>query len=304
MDIFAINGKDSNKSRRRPYSTSKLLTSFPPPTNNTTLGYPLRKNPALYIMSLFFKGYWSPNTEEYVVKEGDDLTAPLVDSSDTSGVPHGKCNAVHVGYAPSTDQVAAFTAYSAQFKVRLVCFPSALTHTTESFTTKLGIRTYFAGDITTPAFVQLSDLGGGKVFVTQPGLKTDPNLFASALFSYPVIINTVPGDGIEVLAEYVDSDSEPYLYGAAGDQENAAMLTYTGVDGNEELHVFFTISWFDADAWPWAHFYNEWATKGIFMATDRLLAAVVDDLFLSTPKSNYNVGMNEATVSQRCMGRT
>ncbi|CAN0407945.1 unnamed protein product, partial [Ectocarpus fasciculatus] len=61
---------------------------------------------------------------------------------------------VYVGYAPSTDQVTALTAYSAQFKVRLVYFPSALTHSTESFTTKLGVQTYFDGDIVTPAFVQ------------------------------------------------------------------------------------------------------------------------------------------------------
>ncbi|CBJ25804.1 conserved unknown protein [Ectocarpus siliculosus] len=258
-------------------------------------------NPALYIMSLFFKGYWSPRTEEYVVSETDDLTALLVDSSDTT--PHGKCNAVYVGYAPSTDQVAALTAYSAQFKVRLVYFPSALTHTTAEFTTKLGIQTYFAGDIVTPAFVQLSDLGSTKVSITQPGFKTDPNLFTPALFSYPVIMNEVPETGIEVLAQYADSAGEPYLSGAAGDQENAAILSYTGADGHEELHVFNTIGWFDAGAWPWAHFYNEWATKGIFMGERRFyLAAVVDDLFLSTPEFEYDGDMNEAAVAQRCTG--
>ncbi|CAM9197666.1 unnamed protein product [Ectocarpus sp. 8 AP-2014] len=67
--------------------------------------------------------------------------------------------------------------------------------------TKLGIQTYFAGDIVTPAFVQLSDLGSIKVSITQPGFKTDPNLFTPTLFSYPVISNTVPEDGVvEVLA--------------------------------------------------------------------------------------------------------
>ncbi|CAM9255649.1 unnamed protein product, partial [Ectocarpus sp. 8 AP-2014] len=311
MDIFAMDGKDTVESGRSPYSTSNMSQSNVPtiPVHFsllmvTQVGESNENNPALYIMSLFFKGYWSPKTEEHVVTEGDDLTALLVDSSDTSGVPHGKCNAVYVGYAPSTDQAAALTAYSAQFKVRLVYFPSALTHTTAEFTTKLGIQTYFAGDITTPAFVQLSDLGAEKVSITKPGFKTDPNLFTPALFSYPVIINTVPDDGIEVLAQYVDGDSEPYLSGAAGDQENAAMLSYTGADGHEELHVFFTIGWFDAGAWPWAHFFNEWATKGIFMGERRFyLAAVVDDLFLSTPEFEYDGEMNEAAVSQRCTGQ-
>ncbi|CBJ25807.1 conserved unknown protein [Ectocarpus siliculosus] len=271
--------------------------------SSLAVGESNENNPALYIMSLFFKGYWSPKTEEYVVSETDDLSALLVDSTDTSGVPHGKCNAVYIGYAPSTAQVAALTAYSAQYKVRLVYFPSALTHTTESFTTKLGIQTYFAGDIVTPAFVQLSDLGAEKVTITQPGFKTDPNVVTPALFSYPVIVNTVPEEGIEVLAQYVDSDSEPYLSGAAGDQENAAMLSYTGADGHEELHVFNTIGWFDAGAWPWAHFYNEWATKGIFMGERRFyLAAVVDDLFLSTPEFEYDGVLNEAALSQRCTG--
>ncbi|CAM9848210.1 unnamed protein product, partial [Ectocarpus fasciculatus] len=272
--------------------------------SSVAVGKSNENNPALYIMSLFFKGYWSPKTEEYLVDETDDLTALLVDSTDTSGVPHGKCNAVYIGYAPSTDQVAALTAYSAQFKVRLVYFPSALTHTTAEFTTKLGIQTYFAGDIVTPAFVQLSALGGEKVSITQPGFKTDPNLFTPALFSYPVIINAVPEAGIEVLAQYVDSAGEPYLSGAAGDQTNAAVLSYTGADGHEELHVFNTIGWFDAGAWPWAHFYNEWATKGIFMGERRFyLAAVVDDLFLATPEFEYDGGMNEAAVSQRCTGQ-
>ena len=43
------------------------------------------------------------------------------------------------------------------------------------------------------------------------------------------------------------------------------MLSYTGADGHEEMHVFYSMAWFDAGAWPWAHYLNEWATKGIFM---------------------------------------
>lgn len=49
------------------------------------------------------------------MSQADDLTALLVDASDAT--PHGKCNAVYVGFEPSTEQAAALSAYSAQFKV-------------------------------------------------------------------------------------------------------------------------------------------------------------------------------------------
>lgn len=51
----------------------------------------------------------------------DDLTALLVDTADTTQT-HGKCNAVYVGFEPSTDQSAALSAYSALFKVERSCF--------------------------------------------------------------------------------------------------------------------------------------------------------------------------------------
>lgn len=53
--------------------------------------------------------------ETFIVSQADDLTALLVDASDAT--PHGKCNAVYVGFEPSTEQAAALSAYSAQFKV-------------------------------------------------------------------------------------------------------------------------------------------------------------------------------------------
>lgn len=46
---------------------------------------------------------------------------------------------------------------------------------------------------------------------------------------------------------------------------NTAVLTYTGADGSEEMHIFFPLAWFDAGSWAWAHYLNEWATKGVFM---------------------------------------
>ncbi|CAN0053457.1 unnamed protein product, partial [Scytosiphon promiscuus] len=266
-------------------------------------------DPAIYVMSLFFKGYWAPKTEEFTVSTTDDLTALLVDSTDST--PHGKCNAVYVGYAPSDDQAAALTAYSAQFKVRIVYFPSALTHSTESFTTKLGIQTWFADPIQYPSFIQLSgksqrllQVGASKVSITQPSLQTDPNIYDPALFSYPVLLlNGVDVPEVEVLADYADDDGIPIIAGFSSDQENAAMLSYTGADGHEELHIFFTIGWFDDGAWPWAHYFNEWATKGIFMGERRFyLGAVVDDLFLATPEFEYDGALNEAEESQRCTG--
>ena len=50
------------------------------------------------------------------MSQADDLTELLVDTADAT--PHGKCNAVYVGFEPSAEQAAALTAYSAQFKVR------------------------------------------------------------------------------------------------------------------------------------------------------------------------------------------
>lgn len=54
--------------------------------------------------------------------QADDLTSLLVDATDAT--PHGRCNAVYVGYEPSAEQAAALSAYSAQFKV---CRPT-MTH--------------------------------------------------------------------------------------------------------------------------------------------------------------------------------
>lgn len=64
---------------------------------------------------------------------------------------------------------------------------------------------------------------------------------------------------------FADQNGVSIEAGFSNDQANAAMLTYTGADGHEEMHVFFTMGWFDAGAWPWAHYLNEWATKGVFM---------------------------------------
>lgn len=48
------------------------------------------------------------------------------------------------------------------------------------------------------------------------------------------------------------------------DYPSAAAVTYKGPGGEEEMHVFFKLAWFDLGSWAWAHYITEWATKGIF----------------------------------------
>lgn len=44
------------------------------------------------------------------------------------------------------------------------------------------------------------------------------------------------------------------------------MMEYkNATSGLEELHVFFSIGWFDLGSWAWAHHIVEWATKGVFL---------------------------------------
>lgn len=47
------------------------------------------------------------------------------------------------------------------------------------------------------------------------------------------------------------------------------MMMHAGDDGSEELHLFFNIAWFDAGSWAWAHYLNEWCTKGVFQVSFR-----------------------------------
>lgn len=65
----------------------------------------------------------------------------------------------------------------------------------------------------------------------------------------------------------------------------------------EELHVFFSIGWFDLGSWAWVHHIVEWATKGVFMGERRFyLGAVVDDLFVATNEFLYDGEFNEGPV--------
>ena len=61
---------------------------------------------------------------------------------------------------------------------------------------------------------------------------------------------------------YASEDGTPIT---SGEFDSAALVTVEGDDGSEEMYAFFPIAWFDTGSWAWAHYFNEWATKGIFM---------------------------------------
>lgn len=50
---------------------------------------------------------------------------------------------------------------------------------------------------------------------------------------------------------------------------SAAMMTWKGKDGLEEMHMFAGIAWWDMPSWVWVHHIVEWATKGVFMVRER-----------------------------------
>jgi len=50
---------------------------------------------------------------------------------------------------------------------------------------------------------------------------------------------------------------------------SSAAVVFTGDDGEEEMHLFFHLGWFDTGSWAWAHYVFEWATKGVFQVKRR-----------------------------------
>eukprot|EP00904_Undaria_pinnatifida_P003101 jgi/Undpi1/12792/HiC_scaffold_7.g02459.m1 len=75
---------------------------------------------------------------------------------------------------------------------------------------------------------------------------------------------------------------------------SAGIMTYLGDDDLEEMHIFFSMAWFDLGSWAWMHYVNEWGTKGVFMGERRFyLAGMVDDLFLATGVFEYDGDLNE-----------
>lgn len=76
--------------------------------------------------------------------------------------------------------------------------------------------------------------------------------------SYPLIFAPTANS-------YADS-SGTSLAATEGDitYPSAAAITYRGDSGEEEMHIFFTLAWFDLGSWAWGHYIFEWGTKGVF----------------------------------------
>lgn len=78
------------------------------------------------------------------------------------------------------------------------------------------------------------------------------------------VLHTLPClvRSVFVLARYVDAAGANVPSSLSF--PSAAAMAYTSVDGYEELHLFFSLAWFDIGSWAWIHFVVEWGTKGVF----------------------------------------
>lgn len=64
---------------------------------------------------------------------------------------------------------------------------------------------------------------------------------------------------------YADGDGVPLIVTEGTfSYPSVAAVTYAGDGGEEEMHLFFTLAWFDLGSWAWAHYIAEWGTKGVF----------------------------------------
>lgn len=63
-------------------------------------------------------------------------------------------------------------------------------------------------------------------------------------------------------SRYLDASSVPVV---SETFPSAAIMTWVGVNGAEEMHIFVDVGWFDIGSWAWVHHMVEWATKGVFM---------------------------------------
>ncbi|CAM9155683.1 unnamed protein product [Discosporangium mesarthrocarpum] len=123
--------------------------------------------------------------------------------------------------------------------------------------------------------------GDARVGITRNGMQTNPR--TNNVFTRPVQQwSDSPVNGTStILAEYVDETGAPLLSNFV--LPSASIVEWIGDDGLEELHVFFSVAWFDTGSWAWVHYINEWATRGVFQGERRFyLGPVVDDLFLAT----------------------
>ncbi|CAM9431410.1 unnamed protein product [Scytosiphon promiscuus] len=248
--------------------------------------------PDAYLISTFYKGYWGATQLTPSATTGTlDLT-----NTDT----YGKCNVVYVGVTVTEAQKLQLQEYSKTFKVRIVYFNAAETANDPEVNSRLGISQDFSEPLVSAPFISLATDGASVARVVPSTLTTDPrelNIFTRPVFNTGLASS---GNGTtSTLAEYVD-DSGTNVPSSLSFSSVAAMA-YTSTDGYEELHIFFSMAWFDLGSWGWAHFFVEWGTKGIFQArihqTNKqrrfYLAGMVDDLFLATGVFEYDGDTNE-----------
>lgn len=73
-----------------------------------------------------------------------------------------------------------------------------------------------------------------------------------------------------VVGRYADADGNVLAASDSyGEYPSVAACTYRGVDGEEEMFLFFALAWFDEGSLAWAHYIAEWGTKGIFAVSAR-----------------------------------
>ncbi|CAN0374160.1 unnamed protein product [Pylaiella littoralis] len=238
-----------------------------------------------YVVSKFYKGYWGASQLTPAATNGTlDLT---------NTTTHGKCNVVYVGIEVTEAQKTQLQDYSRTFSVRIVYFNSAATSTDPEVNARLGIAQDFTDPLLSAPFIRLASDGTAVARVVQPTLTTDPREFN--LLTRPVYATGEPpstNGTVSVIAEYVDAAGANVPSSLSF--PSAAAMAYTSVDGYEELHLFFSLAWFDIGSWAWIHFVVEWGTKGVFQGERRFhLAAMVDDLFLATAVFEYDGVANE-----------
>eukprot|EP00903_Cladosiphon_okamuranus_P021170 g19446.t1 len=240
--------------------------------------------PDAYMTQTFYQGYWGASKEVF-----SDTT------SLTNSATYGKCNVIYVGIPVTADQKATLQDYSRTFRVRIVYFNAAETANDPEVNSRLGISQDFTEPLVSAPFISLATAGAASARVVPSSLTTDPRQFN--IFTRPVFETGLAptGNGTSaVIAEYVDTGGSNVPSSLSF--PSVAAMSYTSDDGYEELHLFFSIAWFDLGSWAWAHFFVEWGTRGIFQGERRFyLAGMVDDLFLSTGQFVYDGNTNQGT---------
>ncbi|CAM9194686.1 unnamed protein product, partial [Choristocarpus tenellus] len=244
-----------------------------------------------YVMSQWYKGFWSASQ---VYCPTDTLGFTNQDGS-------GKCDSIFVGIVPTADQKAELQAYARTFSVRIVYFDTADTANDVEVNERLRVSQYFAEPLFSTDTPIPAVAGNAACNVCKDNMQTNPqtnNLYARPLHQWGSAFNN--GTAV-ILASYASASGDLLDSGEA--YPSAAAVEWIGSDGLEELHVFFSIAWFDMGSWAWANFFAEWATRGVFQGERRYyLGPVVDDLLLGTVPWEYDGADNMSGEEERMSG--